>query len=85
MHSQGRLGNLGEPTVSLPQWPEDQGYRLTKSPGAEEVASAYQRVRLRRRHKREGAGKVSGDERAAKDLSEQRRTSRGAVGSLSGA
>jgi hypothetical protein len=26
--------------------PEDQGYRLTKSPGAEEVASASQRVRL---------------------------------------
>ncbi len=35
----------------MPQWPEDQGYRLTKSPGAEEVAFASQRVRLRRRHK----------------------------------
>jgi hypothetical protein len=48
--------------------PEDQGYRLTKSPGADEVASASQRVRLRRRHKLEGADRVSRDERAAKDL-----------------
>jgi len=34
MHSQGAPGNLGEPPVSLLELPEEQGYRLTKSPGA---------------------------------------------------
>ena len=34
MASQGKLGNLGEPGVSLSEEPEEQGYRLTKSPGA---------------------------------------------------
>src|SRR5262245_35839980 len=33
MSSQGELGNLGEPAVSLVSPPEEQGYRLTKSPG----------------------------------------------------
>jgi len=33
MSSEGKLGNLGEPTVSLSELPEEQGYRLTKSPG----------------------------------------------------
>src|SRR5438094_598138 len=33
MSSEGELGNLGEPTVSLSKMPEEQGYRLTKSPG----------------------------------------------------
>ena len=34
MRSQGELGNLGEPAVSLQRVPEEEGYRLTKSPGA---------------------------------------------------
>jgi len=33
MSSEGELGNLGEPAVSLLSPPEEQGYRLTKSPG----------------------------------------------------
>ena len=33
MSSEGKLGNLGEPTVSLLLLPEDEGYRLIKSPG----------------------------------------------------
>jgi hypothetical protein len=33
MASEGELGNLGESTVSLSEPPEDEGYRLTKSPG----------------------------------------------------
>jgi hypothetical protein len=33
MSSEGKLGNLGEPTVSLLLLPEEEGYRLTKSPG----------------------------------------------------
>jgi hypothetical protein len=33
MASEGELGNLGEPGVSLSETPEEQGYRLTKSPG----------------------------------------------------
>jgi hypothetical protein len=33
MSSEGELGNLGEPTVSLLLLPEDEGYRLIKSPG----------------------------------------------------
>ena len=35
MSSEGKLGNLGEPTVSLLISPEEQGYRLTKSPGVD--------------------------------------------------
>jgi hypothetical protein len=34
MHSQGEPGNLGEPRVSLLGVPQEQGYRLTKNPGA---------------------------------------------------
>jgi len=33
MHSQGELGHWREPSVSLLGMPEEQGYRLTKSPG----------------------------------------------------
>jgi len=33
MHSQGELRNWREPSVSLLGAPEEQGYRLTKSPG----------------------------------------------------
>jgi hypothetical protein len=64
MHSQGEPGNLGEPLVSLSQTPEEQGYRLTKSPGAgrqlpvaSEPAEGTQT---------EGADKVSGRERQVK-------------------
>ena len=35
--SEGKLGNLGEPTVSLSQLPEEEGYRVTKSPGVRSV------------------------------------------------
>ena len=34
MATQGKRGNLGELRVSLLLVPEEQGYRLTKSPGA---------------------------------------------------
>ena len=34
MAARGKLGNLGEPSVSLLILPEEEGYRLTKSPGA---------------------------------------------------
>ena len=33
MASQGKRGNLGEPSVSVFGLPEEQGDRLTKSPG----------------------------------------------------
>ena len=33
MAARGKLGNLGEPSVSLLILPEEEGYRLTKSPG----------------------------------------------------
>jgi hypothetical protein len=35
MSSQGKLGNLGEPTISLSRFPEEEGYRVTKSPGVD--------------------------------------------------
>ena len=35
MDRQGQLGNLGAPSVSLSDKPEEQGYRLIKSPGVE--------------------------------------------------
>src|SRR5262245_66234050 len=75
MSSQGKLGNLGEPTVSLLGLPEEKGYRLTKSPGV--------RGALPLPHEPEGtqteeADKVWGSERKRSD---PRRT----AGSLSGA
>jgi hypothetical protein len=64
MASQGKLGNLGEPGVSLSEEPEEQGYRLTKSPGggsqlpaASEPPGGTQTAE---------ADKVSGSERQAK-------------------
>jgi hypothetical protein len=33
MAARGKLGNLGEPSVSLLILPEEEGYRVTKSPG----------------------------------------------------
>jgi hypothetical protein len=35
MSSRGSLGNLGEPVVSWSQFPEEEGYRVNKSPGAD--------------------------------------------------
>ena len=35
MSAQGSLGNLGEPTVSWSRFPEEEGYRVNKSPGAD--------------------------------------------------
>ena len=64
MPSQGEPGNLGEPAVSLSETPEEQGYRLTKSPGAGSPLPA-----VREPHggtQTEGADKVWGRERQAK-------------------
>ena len=63
MSSEGKLGNLGEPALSLSPFPEDEGYRVTKSPGG--------RDELPRPHEPQGtqskeADKVSGSERRAK-------------------
>ena len=63
MASEGELGNLGEPGVSLSEAPEEQGYRLTKSPG---VAESFRLPASRRGTQTEGADKVSGSERQAK-------------------
>ena len=64
MPSEGEPGNLGEPLVSLSEMPEEQGYRLTKIPGAggqlptaSEPAEGTQT---------KGAAKVLGRERQAK-------------------
>ena len=35
MSLEGKLGNLGEPTISLYRFPEEEGYRVTKSPGVD--------------------------------------------------
>jgi hypothetical protein len=75
MSSEGKLGNLGEPALSLSPFPEDEGYRVTKSPGG--------RDELPRPHEPQGtqskeADKVSGSERKRSDP-------RGRGGSLSGA
>src|SRR4030095_3272224 len=75
MSSQGKLGNLGEPPISLSPLPEEEGYRLTKSPGVS--------GELRTAHEPEGtqmeeADRVWGSERKRSDL-------RGIGGSRSGA
>jgi len=64
MHLQGEPGNLGEPAVSLLATPEEQGYRLTKSPGAGRQLPATSEPR--RGTQTEGADKVSGRERQVK-------------------
>ena len=64
MASEGELGNLGEPGVSLSEAPEEQGYRLTKSPGAGRQLPTTSEPRGGTQI--EGADKVSGSERQAK-------------------
>ena len=64
MASEGELGNLGEPGVSLSEKPEEQGYRLTKSPGAGGQLPAASEPRGGTQM--EEADKVSGSERQAK-------------------
>jgi hypothetical protein len=64
MHSQGKPGNLGEPAVSLSETPEEQGYRLTKSPGAGSPLPAVSEPHGGTQM--EGADKVSGSERQVK-------------------
>jgi hypothetical protein len=64
MASEGELGNLGEPRVSLSEVPEEQGYRLNKSPGAGSQLPAVSEPLCGTQM--EGADKVSGSERQAK-------------------
>jgi len=73
MASQGKLGNLGEPGVSLSEEPEEQGYRLTKSPGVGSQLPAASEPR--RGTQTEGADKVSGRERQVKRPETGRRQS----------
>jgi hypothetical protein len=47
MASEGELGDLGEPGVSLSEVPAEQGYRLIKSPGAGRELPPYQRTAWR--------------------------------------
>jgi len=65
MATQGKLGNLGEPRVSLLLVPEEQGYRLTKSPGAgRELPAGSEPLGGTQT---EEADKVSGSERKRSD------------------
>jgi len=64
MHSQGEPGNLGEPRVSLSKTPEEEGYRLTKSPGAGRELPATSEPHCGTQT--EGANKVLGRERQVK-------------------
>ena len=73
MHSQGEPGNLGEPVVSLDRTPEEQGYRLTKSPGAGGELPATSEPRGGTQT--EGAAKVLGRERQVKRPETGRRQS----------
>jgi hypothetical protein len=75
MSSPGKLGNLGEPPVSLSTLPEEQGYRLTKSPG---VGGELPTTNEPHGTQSEEADRVLGSERKRSDL-------RGTGGSLSGA
>ncbi len=75
MSSEGKLGNLGEPPVSLSSLPEEEGYRLTKSPGVDgELPPMNEPYGTQT----EEADRVLGSERKRSDL-------RGIGGSLSGA
>ena len=65
MASEGELGNLGEPRVSLSEAPEEQGYRLTKSPGASSQLSAASEPAEGTQSK--GATKVLGSEQKRSD------------------
>jgi hypothetical protein len=64
MPSEGKLGNLGEPTVSLLLPPEDEGYRLTKSPG---VGGELPTTNEPQGTQTEEADKVLGSERKRSD------------------
>jgi hypothetical protein len=75
MSSEGELGNLGEPAVSLYVLPEEQGYRVTKSPG---VDGEFPAMNEPQGTQSAEADKVLGSERKRSD---PRRTG----GSLSGA
>jgi hypothetical protein len=75
MSSQGKLGNLGEPPISLLLLPEAQGYGLPKSPG---VDGELPPMNEPQGTQTEEADKVLGSERKRSDP-------RGIEGSLSGA
>ena len=75
MSSEGKLGNLGEPAVSLLLQPEEEGYRSIKSPG---VGGALPTLHEPHGTQTEEADKVWGSERTRSDP-------RGTAGSLSGA
>jgi hypothetical protein len=75
MSSAGEFGNLGEPAVSLSTLPEEQGYRLTKSPG---VGGELPTPNEPQGTQTEEADRVWGSERKRSDL-------RGTGGSRSGA
>ncbi len=75
MSPQGKLENLGEPAVSLSSLPEEEGYRLTKSPG---VRGELPLPHEPHGTQSEAADRVWGSERKRSD---PRRTG----GSLSGA
>jgi hypothetical protein len=63
MSSPGELGNLGEPPVSLSDAPEEQGYRLTKSPGVgRELPRPNEPVREHKGRKQTRYGEASGSE-----------------------
>ena len=64
MVSEGELGNLGEPGVSWSTPPEEQGYRLTKSPGAGSQLPVVSEPQCGTQT--EGADKVLGSEHHAK-------------------
>ena len=57
MATQGKLGNLGEPRGSLLLLPEEQGYRLTKSPGAGRELPAVSEPLARIIHERREEGR----------------------------
>ncbi len=61
MHSQGEPGNVGEPRVCWSEAPAEQGYRLTKSPGAGRELPAASAPRGG--PQTEAADKVAGSER----------------------
>ena len=75
MSAPGELGNLGEPPVSLSTLPEEQGYRLTKSPG---VGRELPTTNEPQGTQTEEADRVLASERKRSDP-------RGTGGSLSGA
>jgi hypothetical protein len=68
MYSQGQLGNLGEPAVSLQRYRKVMGHRLNKGPGAEgALRRAPRRVSIKGNTNETEQVRVSGDEREAKE------------------